>query len=149
MAIMRWAPFGALGSFEREMQDILDRFAPWRWTEEPVWMPATDMYREDGKLVIRTELPGVDPKAIDVEIEGSTLHIRGEKRHEQEVTGADRYLYECRYGSFRRDVPLPEGVDPEVIEAAFDKGILTVRIALPEETASHGHKINVEVAEGS
>jgi HSP20 family protein len=136
---------GALGSFEREMQDLLSRIAPWRWSEGATLAPATDIYREDGTLVVRTELPGVDPEAIDVEVVGTTLRIRGEKRHEREVADADRYVYECRYGKFERDVPLPEGVDASAVVARFDHGVLTVRIAVPEAAETGRKKIEVEV----
>lgn len=145
MAIMRWAPFGAIGSFEREMQDLLERFAPRRWTEGLALIPATDMYREEGVVFVRAELPGVDPEAIDVELEGTILRIRGEKRSEKEVEEADSYLYECRYGRFEREVPLPEGVDASEVEASFDQGVLTVRIALPAAEEASPKKIKVEV----
>ena len=147
MAIMRWAPFGALGSLEREMQDLFDRFTPWR--AEGDLVPATDVYRDNGTLVVRTELPGVDPSAIDVEVEGSMLHIRGEKRDEREVDEADRYLYERRYGRFERDIPLPEGVDAGSVAASFEHGVLTVRVAMPEVEEAAPKKVKVEVKRSS
>lgn len=147
MAIMRWAPFGALGSLEREMQDLLDRFTPWRG--EGHLVPATDVYRENGTLVVRVELPGVDPSGIDVEVEGSMLRIRGEKREEKTIEEADRYLYECRYGRFERDIPLPERVDAAAVAASFEHGVLTVRVAVPDAEEAAPKKIRVEVTETS
>ncbi len=147
MAIMRWTPFGALGSLEREMQDFFDRFTPWRG--EGALVPATDVYRDNGTLVVRTELPGVDPAGIEVEVQGSILHIRGEKRHEREIDEADRYLYECRYGRFERDIPLPEGVDADAVEASFAHGVLTVRVAVPQTEEAAPRTIKVEVTGAS
>jgi HSP20 family protein len=147
MAIMRWTPFGALGSLEREVQDLFDRFTTRRGDSRLV--PATDVYRANDTLVVRTELPGVDPSGIDVEVEGSILHIRGEKLDEREIDEPDRYVYECRYGRFERDIPLPQGVDAETVEASLEHGVLTVRVGLPASAAAAPRKVAVEVTKES
>ena len=146
MAITRWAPFSAFTSLEREMQDMMDRFTMRPWTEGFDWKPATDVYRENGDLIVRAELPGIDPEeGLTVEVEGNVLHITGEKRLEREVEEADRYLRESHFGSFRRDVLLPEGVEPDDIVATLEHGVLTVRVPMPTEAAEEPNTTKVEV----
>lgn len=150
MAITRWTPFSAFTSLEREMQDMLDRFTVRPRPEEFTWKPSTDVYREDGDLVVRAEFPGIDPEeGLDVQVEGNVLHIKGEKKLENEIREDDRYVRECRYGSFRRDVMLPEGVNPDDIAASFANGVLIVRVPVPEEAVeeSRAKTITVDIAE--
>lgn len=146
MAIMRWAPFSAFASLEREMQDMLDRFGSRPLLEGFEWKPSTDIYREGDKLIVRAEIPGIDPEEeLTVELKDGVLHISGEKKVEKEISEDNRYLKECRYGSFRRQVVLPEGVDPESIHADFDNGILMVTVPVPVEKALEPSAIAVEV----
>ena len=147
MAIVRWEPFSVFTSLEREMQDMIDRFSIRPIAEGFAWKPATDVFRENGKLIVRSELPGIDPDTeLFIDVEGNVLHIKGEKKFELEVDEEHRYLRECRYGSFRRDVMLPEGVAADTITAAYDQGILTVEVPLPKESAKAPGKVTVKVA---
>lgn len=149
MAIRRWAPFSAFTSLEREMQDMLDRFTPRAWSGDFEWRPRTDMYREDGDLVVRAEIPGIDPtEGLNVEVEKNVLHITGEKRTDTEVDDDDRYLRECHYGSFRRDVLLPEGVSADDITATVDHGVLMVRVPLPSEAEEEAQPKAIKVDVG-
>lgn len=152
MAITRWAPFSAFTSLEREMQEMFDKFTSRPWFEGFSWKPSTDVYRDEGELVVRAEIPGIDPeKGLKVEVEGNVLHIEGEKKEEKEVEEDNRFVRECHYGSFRRDVLLPEGVTDDDIRATFDNGVLTVRVAVPveepEEAAPKAVKIPVAIPE--
>jgi HSP20 family protein len=146
MAIVRWAPFSAFTSLQREMQEMLDRVATRPVFEGFDFRPLTDVYREGDSLIIRAEVPGMDPEALHIELEGSLLHIKGEKSSHEEVEDHDRYLRECRYGSFRRDVMLPDGVDADGIKAEYDKGILTLRIPLPEEVVEEERKVSIPIS---
>lgn len=134
MAITRWAPFSAFTSLEREMQDVLDRFELRPWSGDFAWKPSTDIFREGDELVVRAEIPGIDPdEGLTIEIEDNVLRITGDKSVEKEIEKEHLYLHECRFGSFRRDVLLPEGVDIDAITAHVDHGVLTVRIPAPAE----------------
>ncbi len=146
MAILRWAPFSAFTALERQMREVLDRFETRPSIEGFVWKPATDVYREDGTIIIRSGLPGIDPGEVDIEVEGNLLRISGEKRVARETSEKDRFLRECRYGSYRREVVLPEGVDPDAIVANFDNGVLTVRVPLPVEVAEEAPKKKIAIS---
>jgi HSP20 family protein len=146
MAIVRWAPFSAFTSVERDLQDMLERFTLRPFAEGFTWRPAADVFRTDGTLVVRAELPGIDPEAeLSIDVESNVLHIKGEKKLEREVDEESRYLRECRYGSFHRDVMLPEGVDAEAITATYDQGVLTVEVPLPVESAEEAGRVTVKV----
>lgn len=97
-------------------------------------------YTEDGKYMIRAELPGVDPeKDVEVTVESGMLTIHAERREE---TRQDRHS-EFKYGSLTRSVSLPEGADPERITASYDQGILKVTVPVPEEAKPAARRIAI------
>ncbi|MBK9180999.1 MAG: Hsp20/alpha crystallin family protein [Acidimicrobiales bacterium] len=84
---------------------------------------------EGGKLVVKAELPGVDPdKDIELTVSDDVLTIRAERRREEEVEEKGRFRSEFRYGSFTRVVPLPAGATATDVEASYADGILTVKV---------------------
>ncbi len=125
---------------------MMSRFQPRPFIEGFEWRPSTDVYEEEGKLLVRTEIPGIDPsEELTIEVEENVLHIMGEKTLEKEISEDNRYLRECRYGTFRRDVMLPEGVDADKIRANYDNGILTVMVPMPDEKIVEPRTVKVEV----
>ncbi len=150
MAMTSWAPFGALTTLEREMQ-ALERDLHSLLGRVPsglgeAWRPDMDVYREGNSLVVRAELPGIDPaEDLEIEVEDNVLHLRGHKTVEREIDEDDRYLRECRFGSFERQVVLPEGVDPDSVAAVYENGVLTVRIPLPAVEVEKSRKIPIRV----
>lgn len=124
------------------------------------WMPTIDVFSRDDDLVIRAELPGIDPKRdVDISVRDGTLVIRGERKYEQRTEQADRYLTEIFYGSFLRTVPLPDGVKASDIKARYDNGILEVVVPkaaqlspstkVPISTSSADRQLSGESAETS
>ncbi len=100
-------------------------------------------FTEDGQLVVRAELPGVDPdKDVDISIVDGSLCIRAERRHEEKVEGRDYRRSEIRYGSFSRILPLPAKAKEEDIKASYKDGILEVRAPI-DETAAKPSKIPI------
>jgi len=120
------------------------------WLDSPwsAWRPfgsaqtfRVEDYTEDGKYLVRAELPGLDPdKDVEVTVESGILTIHAERREE---TKEDRRS-EFRYGSLTRTVALPEGADPDKITAKYDKGILEVSIPLQDATKPAGRRIAVK-----
>lgn len=111
-------------SFFREPFGALD----WPLWGQDKWSPAIDVAENDQELTVRAELPGIDPKELDVTVAGNQLVLSGEKKESSEHEGKDFYRSETRYGSFRRSVPLPEGVDTENVDAQYANGVLTLRL---------------------
>ena len=94
-----------------------------------------DEYQEGKTLVVRAELPGIDPdKDVEVVLSHGMLRINAQRRSAEKSTDQGYLRHELRYGSFTRTLPLPEGVSGDGITAAYRDGILEIRIPLPERT---------------
>ena len=90
--------------------------------------------RDGDALVVRAELPGIDPeKNVDVSIADGALHIRAEREERAEQKEKDSYRTEFRYGSFSRTLPLPEGVTGDDVTATYKDGVLEVRVPVPAQ----------------
>ena len=132
--LTRWNPWRDLFTLEKEMSDLTSRafgsgwFTPVaRGTNGGAWTPVVDVFSRDGNLVVRAELPGIDPeKDVDITIQDGVLYIRGERRHEDRTERDNYYRFESSYGSFQRAVALPQGVKEEDIQASYQNGILEV-----------------------
>jgi HSP20 family protein len=92
------------------------------------WAPAMDVLTKDGDLVIRAELPGVKLEDVDVTLQNGVLTISGEHKVDQEEERGGYHVRERRYGSFRRSMTLPEGIDESKIHARFEDGVLEVTV---------------------
>jgi HSP20 family molecular chaperone IbpA len=105
--------------------------------------PAVESHREGDDAVIRVELPGVDvAKDVTVEVKGRLLVVAGERRDEREESSEGRRLSEFRYGSFRRTFRLAPHVTAEAVTAAYDAGVLTVRVA-GAFAETEGHQVAI------
>jgi HSP20 family protein len=109
-----------------------------------VWGPALEGYEKDGNIVVRADLPGVDPAQVEVSLDGDTLTISGERKSESESSKNGSHVNEVRYGSFRRSVTVPEGIDPERVTARYTNGVLEVTLPMP--VAAQPRKVAVQVA---
>ena len=126
-------------SFFREPFGALD----WPLWGSDKWSPAVDIAENEKELTVRAELPGIDPKDLEVTVTGNQLVLSGEKKESTEHDGKDFYHSETRYGSFRRSLPLPEGIDTEHVDAQFVNGVLTLR--LPKTAPAAQKRIEVKV----
>lgn len=120
------------------MPDWLERWEPFRRLAEQrdaMSIPVEE-YTEDGTLVIRAELPGVDPESdVSVTVDEGVLHIRAQRREHHETRKPDMYRSELRYGMFSRAIRLPADAVAEDVTANYTDGILTVRLPIDEERA--------------
>src|SRR3989337_2797979 len=133
---MTLRPFGGRGFYDPygEMNRLLDEMmggtaGPARKSGRQQgavteWAPAIDAVTKDGDVVIRAELPGVKQEDVDITLHDNVLTISGERRVEEEEEGAGYYVRERRYGSFRRSVSLPEGIDQTKERAPHADGLL-------------------------
>ena len=95
------------------------------------WKPTIEVLFADGALVVRAELPGIDKDAVKVEIVKGALTIEGERKYEKEVTKKGYFTTECAYGTFYRQIPLPEEAKINEAKAIFKNGVLEVTIPAP------------------
>ncbi len=96
------------------------------------WMPSVDVIEEDNQFLVKADIPGVDPKDIEVTLDGGNLVIRGERKWEKEEKKEGYMRTECSHGMFYRRFNLPETADPEKISAKGKDGVLTVTIGKRE-----------------
>lgn len=122
------------------------RFLDWPegW---PTWAEGSEFrieeFEQDGALVVRAEMPGLDPdKDVEITLEDRTLRIRAERREETETEDKKGYRSEFRYGSFVRQVPLPAGASEAEVSATYTDGILEVRVPIDHE-ASGAKKVPI------
>jgi HSP20 family protein len=107
------------------------------------WAPAVDIYENEHELVVKADLPAVDPKDLDIRVENNILTIRGERKFEKNVS-EDNYLrVERAYGSFSRSFSLANTVNPEGIKADYQNGVLSLSIPKREEAKPKQIKVNV------
>lgn len=144
----KWDPFEELRRMQREMDRLFDRVLgsePIRGEHVPAWMPAVESYTKDGEIVFRAELPGVDPKDLEVSVTDRELVIKGERKAEKGAK-EENYLYcEIAYGSFERRFLLPEGAKTDDLKAKFVNGVL--EITVPAPAVQKPRKIEIETKE--
>lgn len=108
-----------------------------------LWEPEVDIFKRNGKLVVRADLPGVKHEDVGVAIEGNALVISGRRQEEREVKEEDYYRCERAVGEFSRALGIPEGVDAKAVEAKFKDGILEVTLPLP--ATAEARKVTVPI----
>jgi len=143
-----WRPFRELERMRREMDRLWDSFfeeRPRKKGEEiGEWMPAIDLSETNNDIIMKAELPGIDPKDIDISLTNDVLTIKGEKKQEKEEKEEDYHLIERSYGSFIRSIRLPKDVQSDKISASYKNGILKVILPKSEEAKKKEIKIKVE-----
>ena len=150
MAIVRWEPFRDLMSLQERMNRLFDEQARAsrtgtadEWALGGSWAPAVDIYEQDGNIVMKAELPGIDPKAVDIRLENNTLTLRGERKLDKEVNEDNYHRVERSYGSFSRSFTLPTVVDQGNIKAEYKDGVLKLTLPKREEAKPRQIQVNV------
>ena len=150
MAIVRWEPFRDLMSLQERMNRLFDEsYRGTRtgnsdeWALGGSWAPAVDIYEQDGNIVMKAELPGVDPKAVDIRLENNTLTLRGERHIDKDVKQDNYHRVERAYGAFSRSFTLPTVVDQGNIKAEYKDGVLKLTLPKREEAKPRQIQINL------
>jgi HSP20 family protein len=148
-----WRPFRELTpfrEFERMRRDMdrlwesfFERGVP-RADDEGEWLPSLDVAETKDEIVVKAEVPGMDPKDIDISLSDGLLTIKGEKKQEREEKEEDYHLVERSYGTFTRSVRLPKEVKRDKISASYKNGVLRVTLPKSEEAKQKEIKIKVE-----
>ena len=138
MNLIRWNPWGEMGTFSDSVNRFFDgTLFPAAWLSEDSglrnWRPVVDIFDNDEKIVIKAELPGVDKKDIHVDVKDGILTLSGERSYENEVKEEDYHRKERAFGKFSRSFALPDGLNPDKIDADYKDGVLKIEIPKPEE----------------
>jgi HSP20 family protein len=147
MAIVRWEPFRDLLATQREFDRLFrEAFSP-AFGEGEVstrtWAPPVDIYETGDTLVLKAELPGVNPDGVEIRVEENTLYLKGERKFEKEVKEQNYHRVERSYGTFTRTFSLPNSIDADKVVAAYKDGVLTLTMPKKEEAKPKTIKINV------
>lgn len=133
--------------FRQDMNELMKRFFGGSVAETDgglveCWQPRCDVEETDKEIVVKADLPGVDPKEIDISISDNTLIVRGERKEVKEEQKKNYHRVERFVGEFYRAIDLPSGTDPEKITAASANG--TVTITIPKKAGTQPKKIPVK-----
>ena len=152
MLLTKWQPIRSLSAwpnpFFADIDNLLARF----WDDDQLkagvlqeaeWTPRVDVYENKDNFVVKAELPGIDPKDLEVRIEDETLYLKGERKLEKEQKEENYYQRERAYGSFARSFSLPSSVNTEKVLAEYKDGLL--RLTLPKREEAKPKSIQVAV----
>ena len=139
MAIVRWEPV----RMDRLFNSLLDAPAAGNRATLRRFIPAMDLVETPDHYVLKADLPGVSEDDIKLEVQDNVLTVSGERKSESKDERDGFVRVERASGSFRRSLTLPKGVDAEGVTAAFDKGVLEIRIPKPQERKPH--RVAIEV----
>jgi HSP20 family protein len=144
MALVRWEPLRELNTIQGEVNRLFNTFfdTPVSASERR-WLPAMDLVESEGEFILRADLPGLGEDDVTIEVADDVLTISGERKAQHEERKEGYHRVERAYGAFTRSLTLPEGVDPEAVEASFERGVLEVRIPKPEQREPRRVSISV------
>lgn len=137
-----------LSALQQEMNRLFESFfgdtfvEPFRGVGG--WNPAVDIAETEDAMLVKAELPGLEPDDVSITLTGDVLTIKGEKKHEKEEKTKDYHRVERSYGSFERSVQLPASIKADKVEATFKSGVLTIVLPKAEEAKARTVKINAK-----
>ena len=151
MALVRWEPLPEISSLQQEMNRLFNGFfgaprATGGANGTARYLPALDLVETDDQYLLKVDLPGLREDDVKIELDGTVLTISGERKSDHEDRAEGWHRIERSYGQFTRSLTLPDGVRADAIVAAFDHGVLEVRIAKPEQAKPQ--RVNIGVGAG-
>lgn len=147
--LARTSPFELMRRFTDQLDRAFEGFGSWGAGTTGDWAPPVEAFEQDGKFVVRAELPGLNQDDVKVEVAESGLIIKGERKSEHDERGEGFYRSEWSYGQFQRFVPLPyDNARVKEARARFHNGVLEVTIPVPEGQASERRQIPVQTGGG-
>jgi HSP20 family protein len=144
--LTRWEPTREYTNLQNQMNRLLAGLGP--ASDDLMstgFVPAVDIYEDEHAITLKVEVPGIEEKDIDVQLENQTLTLRGERKFEKEEKEENFHRIERRYGSFTRSFTLPNTVDSENVKAEYANGVLSIR--LPKRAEAKPRQIKVGVTQ--
>lgn len=152
MKMMKWMP-ASFGHMNRDLRNV---YADWynRFLDDDfisaadpmAWNPKLDVIEKDNEVLVKADIPGMDEKNLNVELKENILTISGKKETERvkKDSRGDYEHFERSFGSFKRSVSLPDGIEADQVKAEYRKGVLTIQ--LPKGKQAKGNKVSIKVA---
>jgi len=136
-----WSPFGELRSLQREMNRLFDGYDGGATVSR---FPALNVWGNSDRVVVMAELPGLDPKDLDLSVVNNQLTIKGDRKSDKPAEDAVCHRSERDYGKFVRTVRLPFAVENDKVEAKYENGVLTV--SMPRHEATKPKRIEIKMS---
>jgi HSP20 family protein len=146
------SPFAFMQRFMSDMDSLFGDFgfgesglpSRWRTGGANMWLPQIDVTTRDGQLLVHADLPGLKQEDVRLSVRDGVLTVAGERQDKHEENRGGVYRRERSYGSFSREIALPEGIEPESIKASFENGVLEVTMPVPKEQSPQGRSIPIQ-----
>ena len=153
MSLIRWQPFREIDELQREMNRFFDVLIPKESVdngEKALWnfVPSAELIDTPEAVNLKLEVPGIDPKDIDIEVTADSVSIRGERKSESTTEEKGLTRTEFRYGEFKRVIPLPVRIKNTDVKATYKDGILSLALPKAEEERSRVVKVAIAAGEG-
>ena len=146
MTLTTYAPWNRMNQLSREFERLLDlqpaRGEDGTQSATADWVPTVDIKEEENRFVVLADIPGVDPKDIEITMDKGVLTIRGERKHENKEEREGYKRVERARGSFYRRFALPDTADVENVSARGNNGVLEV--VIPKQEAAQPRRISVD-----
>ena len=138
MTLIRWEPVAELNTIQNEMNRLFNNFfdTPTGRSGSGTtrrWFPAMDLIETADTYILRADLPGLSDEDVNVQLEDNVLTISGQRNAEPQTEQQGYHRLERAFGEFSRSLTLPKGVDPDSVQAHFDRGVLEIAIPKPEQ----------------
>ena len=148
MTVMtRWNPYRELENLQNRMSRLFEeQYGGGReeaLTTSGAFVPPVDIYEDQHGIQLKLEVPGIDEKDLNINVENNVLTVSGERKFESEQKEENFHRIERRYGSFTRSFTLPNTVDTEKINADYNNGVLGIRLVKREEAKPKQIKVNI------
>src|SRR5262245_16171978 len=148
--LARWSPFNGgiarpsspMSVFDALFNDFASPRGQWAAVAE--YAPAADVLESQNEIKVKVDLPGHDPKSVQVKLENGVLTIQSERKQEHQEQQEGFLRTERAFGAFSRSFSLPDTVDPQKVEARFDNGVLTITLPKREETKPRAVQVKVQ-----
>ena len=146
MTVIRWDPFRDLNTLQDRMNRLFEEANRGGRADEPTattsWSPSVDIFETEESIVVKAEVPGVDPKEIELSLENNVLTLKGDRRFEKETKDENYHRIERSYGGFSRSFSIPALVEEAAIKADYKEGVLT--IVLPKTEKARPKQIQID-----
>lgn len=144
-----YEPWKKLNQFHQELNQFLGHYSDQSQGDSTIatstWMPAVDIKEEQQRFIIYIDVPGTDPKDVEVFMENGVLTIKGERKADNQQDSHNYKRVERVYGSFYRRFSLPDTADADGISATGKNGVL--EITIPKKATTQPRRIEIKVTE--
>ncbi len=147
-----WHPLKELDTLRKQMNRLFDEWIHSETAESLVpkmfaWEPAIELQETDRDIILKAEVPGIEPEDLNVEVTPDAVSITGEHKQEQQTEEKGLFRSEFHYGKFQRLVPLPVSIENEKVKADFHHGVLTLTLPKVEMARRNVVKVDLNIQE--